>query len=98
MPGANLSCRHEQARDSCGQRMGACRPPIYLVPRNGGVFVGASAWARAGLVVIGQQAIVIDTGAFTVFVENMDRSPAFYHDVFDMEVPALPPTGARASW
>ncbi|HET9011495.1 MAG TPA: VOC family protein, partial [Gemmatimonadaceae bacterium] len=39
--------------------------------------------------------LVIDTGAFTVFVENMDRSLAFYHDVFEMEVPPLPDTGAR---
>jgi catechol 2,3-dioxygenase-like lactoylglutathione lyase family enzyme len=39
---------------------------------------------------------VLGTGAFTVFVENMDRSLAFYHDAFGMEVPALPPTGERA--
>ena len=38
---------------------------------------------------------VIDTGAFTPFVENMDRSLAFYHDVFGMEVPPLPESGAR---
>ena len=37
--------------------------------------------------------LVIDTGALTPFVENMDRSLAFYHDVFDMEVPPLPATG-----
>ena len=36
---------------------------------------------------------VIDTGTFTPFVENMDRSLAFYHDVLGMEVPPLPPTG-----
>jgi catechol 2,3-dioxygenase-like lactoylglutathione lyase family enzyme len=40
-------------------------------------------------------ALVIDTGALTPFVEDMDRSLAFYHDVFDMEVPALPTTGTR---
>jgi predicted enzyme related to lactoylglutathione lyase len=40
-----------------------------------------------------QKALVIDTGALTPFVENMDRSLAFYHDVFDMEVPPLPATG-----
>jgi catechol 2,3-dioxygenase-like lactoylglutathione lyase family enzyme len=39
--------------------------------------------------------LVIDTGAFTVFVENMDRTLAFYHDVLDMEVPPLPPGGTR---
>src|SRR4030095_533584 len=40
-------------------------------------------------------AMVIDTGVFTPFVENMDRSLAFYHDVFGMEVPPLPETGGR---
>jgi catechol 2,3-dioxygenase-like lactoylglutathione lyase family enzyme len=39
--------------------------------------------------------MVIDTGAFTPFVENMDRSLAFYHDVFGMEVPAMPASGMR---
>ena len=38
---------------------------------------------------------VIGTGTFTAFVENMDRSPAFYHDAFGMEVAALPASGAR---
>src|ERR1044071_4547983 len=38
---------------------------------------------------------VIGTGSFTAFVENMDRSLAFYHDAFGMEVPALPATGER---
>jgi catechol 2,3-dioxygenase-like lactoylglutathione lyase family enzyme len=59
------------------------------------VIAAGAAWALASLVVTGQTALVVDTGAFTVFVEDMDRSLAFYHDVFDMEVPALPPTGAR---
>lgn len=38
---------------------------------------------------------VTGTGSFTSFVENMDRSLAFYHDAFGMEVPALPASGAR---
>src|SRR5262245_6347690 len=38
---------------------------------------------------------VIGTGTFTAFVENMDRSLAFFHDVFGMEVPASPATGER---
>ena len=38
---------------------------------------------------------VIGTGTFTAFVENMDRSLAFFHDVFGMEVPPLPESGAR---
>ena len=37
--------------------------------------------------------LVLDTGALTPFVEDMDRSLAFYHDVFDMEVPPLPAAG-----
>ena len=43
----------------------------------------------------GEKATVLGTGAFTAFVENMDRSLAFYHDAFGMEVPALPATGER---
>ena len=56
--------------------------------------------ALANAVAIGQapsgaKATVLGTGAFTAFVENMDRSLAFYHDAFGMEVPALPATGER---
>ena len=38
---------------------------------------------------------VVGTGSFTAFVENMDRSLGFYHDVFGMDVPAMPESGAR---
>jgi catechol 2,3-dioxygenase-like lactoylglutathione lyase family enzyme len=38
---------------------------------------------------------VVGTGTFTAFVENMDRSLAFYRDAFGMEVPALPAGGER---
>ena len=41
------------------------------------------------------KAAIVGTGVFTPFVENMDRSLAFYHDVFGMEVPPLPASGAR---
>jgi catechol 2,3-dioxygenase-like lactoylglutathione lyase family enzyme len=41
------------------------------------------------------KATILGTGAFTAFVENMDRSLAFYHDAFGMEVPALPASGER---
>lgn len=41
------------------------------------------------------KAAVVGTGTFTSFVENMDRSLAFYHDAFGMQVPALPETGQR---
>ncbi len=38
---------------------------------------------------------VVGAGLFTSFVENMDRSLAFYHDAFGMDVPALPASGQR---
>jgi catechol 2,3-dioxygenase-like lactoylglutathione lyase family enzyme len=38
---------------------------------------------------------VLGVGTFTSFVENMDRTLAFYHDVFGLEVPPLPESGAR---
>jgi len=38
---------------------------------------------------------IIGTGQFTPIVENMDKSLAFYHDVFGMEVPELPVSGSR---
>lgn len=38
---------------------------------------------------------IIGTGTFTSFVENMDRSLAFYHDVFGMDVPKIPESGER---
>lgn len=38
---------------------------------------------------------VVGTGAVTTFVENMDRTLAFYHDAFGMEVPPLPESGER---
>lgn len=39
---------------------------------------------------------IVGTGTFTGFVENMDRSLAFYQDVFGMEIPPLPASGERA--
>lgn len=47
------------------------------------------------LAVAQPKAGVTGTGSFTTFVEDMDRTLAFYHDAFGMEVPALPATGAR---
>src|SRR5262245_3824145 len=38
---------------------------------------------------------VVGVGTFTGFVEDMDRSLAFYRDAFGMEVPPVPETGAR---
>jgi len=56
------------------------------------VFASAVAFGQAPSAA---KATVLGTGAFTAFVENMDRSLAFYHDAFGMEVPALPATGER---
>jgi predicted enzyme related to lactoylglutathione lyase len=38
---------------------------------------------------------VVGTGSFTSFVENMDRSLAFYHDALGMNIPVLPESGQR---
>ena len=38
---------------------------------------------------------ILGTSAVTGFVENMDRSLAFYEDAFGMEVPPLPESGER---
>jgi len=51
--------------------------------------------AQGGAPVTLQKGAVIGTGTFTSFVENMDRSLAFYHDAFGMSVPALPASGER---
>jgi len=60
--------------------------------------------AASGLFALGNTAVrgqapapgaIVGTGTFTSFVENMDRSLAFYHDVFGMEVPAMPESGER---
>ena len=42
-----------------------------------------------------ERGTVVGTGVFTSFVEKMDRSLAFYHDVFGMEVPPVPASGER---
>src|SRR4026208_2246504 len=52
--------------------------------------------ATLGAPATGQaQGAIIGTGTFTSFVENMDRSLAFYHDVFGMDVPTMPESGER---
>ena len=43
----------------------------------------------------GDGGAVVGTGAFTMFVENMDRTLAFYQQAFGMTVPPLPASGAR---
>jgi catechol 2,3-dioxygenase-like lactoylglutathione lyase family enzyme len=54
----------------------------------------------AGLTIVradslSERGAVVGTGVFTSFVENMDRSLAFYHDVFGMDVPPMPASGQR---
>jgi catechol 2,3-dioxygenase-like lactoylglutathione lyase family enzyme len=69
-------------------------------------FAKRASVAALGLLLIGSRTAIgqapaagagaiIGTGMFTPIVENMDRSLAFYHDVFGMEVPPLPDSGAR---
>jgi catechol 2,3-dioxygenase-like lactoylglutathione lyase family enzyme len=83
---------------SCANKHGDvnCRPIMQSISRRILTVFLLAALACAPL--IGQApagATVLGTGTFTAFVENMDRSLAFYHDVFGMEVPALPAAGQR---
>ena len=73
------------------------RRALGVAALGGGlVLAGAMAGAQtaAPAATTGKGA-VIGTGTFTAFVENMDRSLAFFHDVFGMEVPPLPESGQR---
>jgi catechol 2,3-dioxygenase-like lactoylglutathione lyase family enzyme len=65
-------------------------PVVVFFAAFGGATAIGQAPSAAG------KGAVLGTGAFTAFVENMDRSLAFFHDVFGMEVPALPDAGGRA--
>jgi catechol 2,3-dioxygenase-like lactoylglutathione lyase family enzyme len=68
----------------------------YVMAACVALLIGGAARAEIGqsLAPAGKGAI-IGTGTFSVFVENMDRSLAFYHDVFGLEVPPLPESGGR---
>src|SRR4030095_2703604 len=57
---------------------------------------GAPLFGQAPTSADSTKGAVVGTGTFTAFVENMDRSLSFFHDVFGMEVPPLPPSGERA--
>jgi len=39
--------------------------------------------------------VIVGVATYTTFVENMDRTLAFYHDALDMAVPPLPESGQR---
>src|SRR6187551_2133695 len=72
-------------------------PVAFLAAALGTAVVAGQ--ARGGAAAPAQapagKAGVTGIGTFTAFVENMDRSLAFLHDAFGMEVPALPATGER---
>jgi catechol 2,3-dioxygenase-like lactoylglutathione lyase family enzyme len=70
-------------------RLNSRRIPVVVL------IVVLASTAAVGQAPSAAKATVLGTGAFTAFVENMDRSMAFYHDAFGMEVPALPATGER---
>jgi catechol 2,3-dioxygenase-like lactoylglutathione lyase family enzyme len=70
------------------------RRAIVAAALCGLLSLGASLLAAQAPVAFAKGA-VIGTGTFTSFVENMDRSLAFYHDAFGMSVPALPASGER---
>src|SRR5262245_15347992 len=76
-----------------GAAMAGVRRRVEQVAIAGALWALASALTPAQAPAPGAPAMVIDTGTFTPFVENMDRTLAFYHDVFDMEVPPLPESG-----
>ena len=59
------------------------------------MLAGATALGQAPPGAARSAGVVVGTGTFTAFVENMDRSLAFFHDVFGMEVPPLPESGGR---
>lgn len=50
---------------------------------------------NAAQVAPARRGAVLGTGTFTSFVEDMDRSLAFYRDALGMEVPDLPESGTR---
>jgi catechol 2,3-dioxygenase-like lactoylglutathione lyase family enzyme len=66
-----------------------------MTAATGGLLMIGSATAIGQAPTSPAAAAIIGTGMFTPFVENMDRSLAFYHDVFGMEVPPLPASGSR---
>jgi catechol 2,3-dioxygenase-like lactoylglutathione lyase family enzyme len=66
-----------------------CHSTLLALRENTGMVLvrAIAALILAGSLVGAQtKGLVIDSGAFTVFVENLDRSLAFYRDVLDMDV------------
>jgi catechol 2,3-dioxygenase-like lactoylglutathione lyase family enzyme len=68
---------------------------VRLISRLIPILILVAAVGSAAAIVQTPAVVVLGTGSFTEFVENMDRSLAFFHDAFGMEVPVLPVTGER---
>jgi catechol 2,3-dioxygenase-like lactoylglutathione lyase family enzyme len=68
-------------------------PPVVLVVLV--LALGSAAAVGQAPAGTASPTAVLGTGTFSAFVENMDRSLAFFHDAFGMEVPALPASGER---
>jgi catechol 2,3-dioxygenase-like lactoylglutathione lyase family enzyme len=70
---------------------------ILTIALVAGVLFAAETWVRgqSAAPATSPTGAVVGTGTFTGFVENMDRSLAFYRDAFGMDVPALPASGER---
>src|SRR3954467_7239374 len=66
-----------------------------LAAAASGVLVCATALTAAQSAAPAGAGAIIGTGTFTSFVENMDLSLAFYHDVFGLELPVAPASGER---
>ena len=60
-----------------------------------GLFVLSNSFAQPAEPQAPPVGVVLGTGAVTSFVEDMDKSLAFYEAAFGMEVPPLPESGAR---
>jgi catechol 2,3-dioxygenase-like lactoylglutathione lyase family enzyme len=68
------------------------RSILAVVSLSCALFAGRTSYAQSAA---SGRGAVVGTGVFTSFVENMDRSLAFYHDVFGMDVPPIPASGER---
>jgi catechol 2,3-dioxygenase-like lactoylglutathione lyase family enzyme len=66
-----------------------------MVVATGGLSIIGSATAIGQAPPSSAPPAIVGTGQFTPMVENMDRSLAFYHDVFGMEIPEMPASGSR---
>ena len=93
-PPANLmlDATAEGAKGTIPLGSGGRYEDLYVKTQEGWRFASRSVFMPPAAPTKGA---VVGTGVFTTFVENMDRTLAFYHDTFGMEVPPLPASGAR---